>query len=442
MLSRSISPASPGLSGAGSHLSSRVWTRRQLLKLGLGLSPVAYLLTQRSTLFAATAETLGTAPKPNSKFNGVQIGVIAPYSFRNLANTAEGLLSRIVEVGISAVELQNDPVERFAGAPGSNRGPGGPGGPGGIPGATVAQQGALIEMNLAVEPEVQAAGRARAALAEAVYADASALASPLAGVEAAELALARARAAAFAKLQASNDRLNPAQIEALIAQTAPPPPRGRGGPGGAPNPELTQWRAKVSMERFKELRRLYNEAGVNIYAFKLELRLNSPESDFEYAFNVCEALGANQLTMELPGDAATTRRIGEFAARRKIWAGYHAHTQAHLHAWDEAFSQSPFNGANIDIGHYVAGTSESPIPFIEKHHARITSMHLKDRKKNNGPNMPWGEGDTPIREVLQLMKKEHHTYPATIELEYNPLAGSTTLKEIARCLQFAKDALA
>ena len=69
-------------------------------------------------------------------------------------------------------------------------------------------------------------------------------------------------------------------------------------------------------------------------------------------------------------------------------------------------------------------------------------MHLKDRKINNGPNMPWGQGDTPIKEVLQLMKKEHYTFPATIELEYNTPQGSTVMAELAKCVQFAKDALA
>ena len=128
--------------------------------------------------------------------------------------------------------------------------------------------------------------------------------------------------------------------------------------------------------------------------------------------------------------------------KRKIWAGYHAHTQAHLTFWDEAFSQSPYNGANIDIGHYTAGRSGSPIPFIEKHHARITSMHLKDRKFHEGPNMPWGQGDTPIKEVLQLMKRGKHTYPATIELEYEVPQGSTVLAELSKCVQYAKAALA
>lgn len=417
------------------------YTRRQLLKLGLGSVPLTYALANRTPLLAAGATTSVTA-KPNSKFNGVQIGIIAPYSFRGLPGTVEDLLRHLVELGISAVELQNDPVERFAGAPGGGRG-GGFGGPGAIPGLTAEQQAALATINESLAPKNQAVSTARTALAQAAYADASAIQSRLGALSTAELELANARADAITKLQGSPQRLNSEQIHALIAQAVPPPPgAGRGGPGGGANPEMTKWRASVSMDKFKALRNLYNDAGVSIYGFKLDLRLNSPDSDYEYAFNVCETLGANQLTMELPNDSATTQRIGEYAAKRKIWAGYHAHTQAHLHAWDDAFSQSPYNGANIDIGHYVAGTSQSPIPFIEKNHARITSMHLKDRKTNNGPNMPWGQGDTPIKEVLQLMKRDKHTYPATIELEYSTPPGSTVMAELAKCLRFCKDALA
>ena len=73
------------------------YTRRQLLKLGLGVTPLTCLLRQRTSLFAAVPA--GT--KPNSKFNGVQIGVIAPYSFRGLPGTAEGLLGNLVELEYS-----------------------------------------------------------------------------------------------------------------------------------------------------------------------------------------------------------------------------------------------------------------------------------------------------------------------------------------------------
>src|SRR5579863_7483570 len=229
------------------------------------------------------------------------------------------------------------------------------------------------------------------------------------------------------------------------------PPPAPGAPRTGPTPftpeqqaALKKWRLSVSMDKYKALRKMYNDAGVNIYAFKLGLTLAMSEDEYAYTFNVAEALGANHLTMELPTDGALTKRVGEYAAKRRIYVGYHAHTQATPTLWDEALAQSKYNAINLDLGHYTAGTSESPIPFLQKNHARIVSMHMKDRKyeKNGGANLPWGTGDTPIREALQLMKKEKYKFPATIELEYPTPAGSTVMAEMAKCVQYCKDSLA
>jgi sugar phosphate isomerase/epimerase len=126
--------------------------------------------------------------------------------------------------------------------------------------------------------------------------------------------------------------------------------------------------------------------------------------------------------------------------------GYHNHLQVNFNSWDTALSQSTYNGINFDVGHYAAAVSGSPIPFIEKHYDRITCLHLKDRKfgTNGGQNVPWGQGDTPLKEVLALMKKnkDKYKFPAGIELEYPIPDGSSTMAEIAKCLQFCKDALA
>jgi sugar phosphate isomerase/epimerase len=207
---------------------------------------------------------------------------------------------------------------------------------------------------------------------------------------------------------------------------------------------LKDWRLSVSMDKYKALRKLYNDAGVDIYAFKLGLNLNMSDEEYDYTFNVAEALGANHITMELPEDPAVTKRVGDFAAKRKMYVGYHAHTQATPTLWDVALEQSKYNAINLDIGHYTAGTSESPIPVIKAKHDRIVSMHLKDRQyeKNGGANLPWGQGDTPIKEALQLMKKEKYKFPASIELEYKIPDGSTVMAEMAKCVQYCKDALA
>jgi sugar phosphate isomerase/epimerase len=92
--------------------------------------------------------------------------------------------------------------------------------------------------------------------------------------------------------------------------------------------------------------------------------------------------------------------------------------------------------------HFFAATGTSPAEWIKAHHTRVTHVHLKDRKANNGPNVPWGQGDTPIREILLMMKKEKYRFQATIEMEYPVPEGSTLLTEIARCVRYCKDILA
>ena len=87
---------------------------------------------------------------------------------------------------------------------------------------------------------------------------------------------------------------------------------------------------------------------------------------------------------------------------------------------------------------------QSPVPLIEKHHARIWSMHLKDRKKlchDRSENMPWGQGDTPIRDVLQTLKRNRWAIPVGIEFEYLIPDGSTWEAELAKCVKYGRDAL-
>src|SRR3954452_12472484 len=202
--------------------------------------------------------------------------------------------------------------------------------------------------------------------------------------------------------------------------------RGQGGGGGRQpmTPEqqaaakdraetLKKWRLGVSMDKYKELRKMYNDAGVNIYALKLEPQPTMSDEEYEYIFHVADTLGANNVTLELSNNAEFTKRIGDFAAKKHMTVAYHAHTQATITAWDAVLAQSKGNAINLDCGHYVAGTSESPIPLIKKHADRIASMHLKDRKKasNGAANLPWGEGETPIRDILRLMRQEKYPFP-------------------------------
>lgn len=213
--------------------------------------------------------------------------------------------------------------------------------------------------------------------------------------------------------------------------------------------QVAEWRENVSMDDFIALRKVYNAAGITIYAFKPNaLNPDSTDGEILYALRAAKALGASSVTVELPTDPAHSLRLGRMAESEKIFIGYHAHTQASDTAWDLALDQSPYNSINLDCGHYIAAggnnTKESLLAFIEAKQDRITSLHLKDRKNkmNGGTNMPWGEGDTPIKEILLLLRDKKIRIPASIELEYTIPAGSDAIKETCKCLSYAKVLLA
>jgi sugar phosphate isomerase/epimerase len=208
---------------------------------------------------------------------------------------------------------------------------------------------------------------------------------------------------------------------------------------------LAKWRETVPMDKFKEIKKMYDKAGVSIYAFKPNaLNPNNSDGEIEYALKAAKALGAKSVTVELPTDVKHAKRLGDLGQKHGIYIGYHAHTQATDTAWDDALSQSPFNSMNLDCGHYIAAgganTKETLLALIERKHDRITSMHIKDRqnKERGGNNMPWGKGDTPLKEILTLLKEKKYAIPATIELEYDVPAGSDAVKEVKICMEYAK----
>jgi sugar phosphate isomerase/epimerase len=212
------------------------------------------------------------------------------------------------------------------------------------------------------------------------------------------------------------------------------------------NAKARAWRETASMDKFVELRKLFNDAGITIYAYKPDaaLGVKSTDGEIDYAMRAAKALGATSVNVELPTNADHSKRLGEFGIKHKVYVGYHAHLQATDTAWDLALSQSPYNAINLDCGHYIAAgganTTASLLAFIEKNHDRISSMHIKDRKNkvNGSKNMPWGEGDTPLKEVLTLLKTKKYKIPASIELEYDIPAGSDAVKETKKCFEYAK----
>jgi sugar phosphate isomerase/epimerase len=236
-----------------------------------------------------------------------------------------------------------------------------------------------------------------------------------------------------------------------------PPPAGGGRPQltdeqraqlAEYNKQVAEWRSTVSMDKFKEVRKKFDKAGISIYAFKPNaFGVNNTDAEVEYGMKVAKVLGATSVTLELPNDPKQTQRLGDLGAKNKVYVGYHNHTQATDTLWDNALSQSPYNSINFDCGHYLAAggknTKEALMKFIENKHDRISTMHLKDRTtpEHGAGNLVWGTGDTPIREILLMIRDRKYKFPVSVELEYQIPEGSDAVKEVAKCVAFAKNIL-
>jgi len=203
---------------------------------------------------------------------------------------------------------------------------------------------------------------------------------------------------------------------------------------------LTKWRLSAPMDKATAFRKKYNDAGVLIEIMKVDGIFAYSDAALDYVFNLAKAVGARAISTEIAEDGP--KRLGEFADKHQLMVGYHGHTKTGPDDWIKLFAYSKHNGANLDIGHFVSGDFGSPIPFLKEHHDRITHIHVKDRKVHEGPNVPFGQGDTPIAEVLRLLRDNKWPIQATIEFEYPVPAGSDRMAEIKKSVEFCRKALA
>ena len=204
------------------------------------------------------------------------------------------------------------------------------------------------------------------------------------------------------------------------------------------------WRLSLPMERYAELRKMYNNAGVNIHIAKF-VPSGWTDEEIDYAFKAAKALGAYGVTDEFTDEAS--QRLGKFAEKHNSLAIYHTHGQFGMPGFDidKYLGYSPANRLNLDIGHYYGSTGLHPNNIIEKYHKLIPSIHIKDKTgpKHAQPNSnkPLGEGETPIADVLLLIKKEKWPINCDLELEYTIPEGSDPVKEVTKCIDYMRNIL-
>jgi sugar phosphate isomerase/epimerase len=355
-------------------------TRRDMAKIALASTPIARAFGAKMI---------------DSKFSGVQIGAIT-YSFNRIASPdATAIIRAYGDIGLGEAELMSNHCESLAGAPAMpafGRGPGG--GP----------------------------GRAQTPAA----------APPAGGPPAAAPAGGPPAAAPGGERRGAGGRaqLTPEQQEERRAATA----------------KLADWRKSTGPGTWKKVANQFKDAGVDVQLLCYNMQDSMKDEDIEYGFAMAKGLGVKGMTTSTTLTMA--KRIAPVADQHKLLVGYHGHDAtndpnqtATLESYDTLMAYGKYNGVNLDIGHFTAAGYDA-VEFIKKHHAKITNLHVKDRKKDHGPNVAvWGTGDTPIKEVLELLKKEKYGFPANLELEYQIPPDSDIIAEAKKCLAYVKSCL-
>ncbi|HWB53416.1 MAG TPA: TIM barrel protein [Tepidisphaeraceae bacterium] len=391
------------------------YSRRAFGKLALGAIPMA--ATVASGIMSNPTRLSASDDKPNSLINGVQIGVITFSYLRMPDQSAEATLGYVVQSGISAIELMDGPLWDFARqrtgfTPPNAGGRGGQFGRGGVGGAGRGPAGGGEFGNSTIAEQVAKGSW---------HGQPCATGAPLLGPGGAAVGRGRGRG-----------QRRPEQIAAAQAAAE----------------ETRKWQQSVSMNVFKDLRAMYNAAGVSIYAVKI-LDINASDEELDRQFTIGKTLGANHLTAELPDHSDTStallKKVGDAALRNGMSAAYHTHLQGSIDCFAEAFAASEGNKSNIDFGHYVAAgeIGGTPMDFLNKYHDRTASFHIKDRTlpQHCALQVPFGEGDVPIKGILQLVEKNKWPIPATIELSYPIPDDSNDVKEVQKSLAYCRSAL-
>ncbi len=216
------------------------------------------------------------------------------------------------------------------------------------------------------------------------------------------------------------------------------------GPGAKKYREdLRQWRLSTPMSHFKSIRKQFDNAGVEIYAYTLNFNESFTDEELDKCFEQTKALEAK--TIAASTTISMLPRLKPMAEKHKITVAVHGHSNtkdpnqfSSPATFQKALDDSDRFKVNLDIGHFFAAGFD-PVVYIQEHHDRVTHIHIKDRKKDDGPNEPFGQGDTPIKPVLQLLKQKKYPIPALVEYEYK--GKGTPVEEVNKCLAYMKQAI-
>lgn len=192
---------------------------------------------------------------------------------------------------------------------------------------------------------------------------------------------------------------------------------------------LRQWRLTAPLDRFREVRQKFAAAGLNLFSHVVTIGDDFTDVEIDAVFKQMQALGVTVFCTNQTR-VAMGPRIVPFAEKYRIRPAFHTHALANdpnevasPASLQRLLAMSPWFMVNLDIGHFTAGNQDA-VAYIRDHHDRITHLHVKDRKRDNGPSVAWGTGDTPIDACLRMIRDNQWPIACIVERDNRDETGS------------------
>ena len=203
-----------------------------------------------------------------------------------------------------------------------------------------------------------------------------------------------------------------------------------------------EWRlSSASLGEVRKVRDKFASAGISIFSISNTFADDVTDAEMDAMFRHMQALNI-KLFQTNQTRVPMGPRLVPFAKKYKIFPSFHTHAEvddpneiATPESLAKLLALSKDFRVCLDIGHFTAGNNDA-VAYLREHHDRITHIHVKDRRKNQGPNVEWGTGDTPIRECLTLIRDARYPIPCIMEREFK--GSQTPLEETRKDLDYMK----
>jgi len=204
---------------------------------------------------------------------------------------------------------------------------------------------------------------------------------------------------------------------------------------------ILEWRATVPLDVYAKVRDKFAAAEIELTSYNMGLQESFPDKVVARAFEMAKALSVRVITCTTTVSAAA--RIYPFAKQAGIIVAMHNHAKmdpneiARPSDFDQMIEgRSPWIGINLDVGSFH-NAGFDPLAFIQSHQQHISCIHLKDSTKEKG-QVALGEGELPVREILQTIQKNQ--WPIAVNIEYER-RDVDPVPEVRKCFEFCRKVL-